>query len=293
MVLADNFEMDLLPVYIHGTGRYLRKGSFWGQSNDVTVEIGERISFAQRQAGQIDTKPLYRGFKQHHRELSAECESCFYHRRRLIENYIYKGPILEWYLRVKLRLEEYYSPFDALIPRAGYIIDLGCGYGFMDYMLHFRSPRRRILGVDYDERKISTAQHCHAKSDMLEFVCGDVAETVLVDAVAIIISDVLHYLPPEKQQLLLERVYAGLSANGKLIIRDGNRDLAHRHLGTRLTEWFSTNIGFNKTQNALHYISGSQLTSWAEDKGLSVEVIDNTRLSSNLIYCFSKSGAQS
>jgi O-methyltransferase involved in polyketide biosynthesis len=128
---------------------------------------------------------------------------------------------------------------------------------------------------------------------MLEFVCGDVAETDLVDADAIIISDVLHYLPPEKQQLLLERVYAGLSANGKLIIRDGNRDLAQRHLGTRLTEWFSTNIGFNKTQNALHYISGSQLTSWAEDKGLSVEVIDNTRLSSNLIYCFSKSGAQS
>jgi 1-acyl-sn-glycerol-3-phosphate acyltransferase len=278
VVLADTFEMDILPVYIHGTGRYLRKGSFWGQSNDVTVEVGERISFAQRQAEHTDTKPLYQAFKQHHKQLAETRESCFYHRRQLIENYIYKGAILEWYLRVKLRLEDYYAPFDRLVPRTGYIVDLGCGYGFMDYMLHFRAPERRILGVDYDPRKITTAQHCQARSEMLEFIAGDITEVDFNNADAIVISDVLHYLEEDKQMMLLERAYARLADHGRLIIRDGDRDLEHRHRGTRLTEWFSTNVGFNKTQNALHYISGTQLTQWAVAKGLSVDIIDNTRL---------------
>jgi hypothetical protein len=123
---------------------------------------------------------------------------------------------------------------------------------------------------------------------MLEFIAGDITEVDFNNADAIVISDVLHYLEEDKQMMLLERAYARLADHGRLIIRDGDRDLEHRHRGTRLTEWFSTNVGFNKTQNTLHYISGTQLTQWAVAKGLSVDIIDNTRLSSNIIYCFYK-----
>ena len=49
----------------------------------------------------------------------------------------------------------------------GKILDIGCGYGFMSYMLHFTSPEREITGIDYDEEKIETANHCFSKTRTL------------------------------------------------------------------------------------------------------------------------------
>jgi 16S rRNA G1207 methylase RsmC len=39
------------------------------------------------------------------------------------------------------------------------MLDIGCGYGFMPYMLHFAAPQREFTGVDYDEDKIEVANN--------------------------------------------------------------------------------------------------------------------------------------
>src|SRR5690606_24344616 len=77
-----------------------------------------------------------------------------YFREQLLRSYTYKGPILEWYCRVKANFENNYEPFHALLPREGKFYDLGCGYGFMAYMLHWAAPKREFIGVDYDHEKI-------------------------------------------------------------------------------------------------------------------------------------------
>jgi SAM-dependent methyltransferase len=66
-------------------------------------------------------------------------------------------------MRVKLGLENNYEKFDKMIPRKANILDLGCGYGFMSYMLHFLSEERTITGVDYDQDKIDTANRASVK----------------------------------------------------------------------------------------------------------------------------------
>ncbi|MBL7793907.1 MAG: 1-acyl-sn-glycerol-3-phosphate acyltransferase, partial [Saprospiraceae bacterium] len=43
--LAEQLKMDILPIYLHGTGRFLRRDRFWGETNDLSVRIGERISY--------------------------------------------------------------------------------------------------------------------------------------------------------------------------------------------------------------------------------------------------------
>ncbi len=40
-----------------------------------------------------------------------------YFRDMLIKSYTYKGPVLEWYMRVKVRLEKCYTLFDRIVPR--------------------------------------------------------------------------------------------------------------------------------------------------------------------------------
>jgi O-methyltransferase involved in polyketide biosynthesis len=99
----------------------------------------------------------------------------------------------------------------------------------------------------------------------------------------------LHYLPDENQDLLLERCMRNLKANGKIIIRDADRDLEKRHLGTRYTEFFSTRSGFNKAnRNRLFFFSGTKIKALAAKQGFQTEVIDKTRLTSNMMFILTK-----
>ena len=137
--------------------------------------------------------------------MASEIETPDYFARRLISNYLYKGPVLEWYLRIKLKLENNYSSFYDLLPKSGTLLDLGCGYGFLCYMLHLRSRDQRIIGVDYDEEKIETAFYGYLKSENVEFHKANIQEFPLEKYSGVVLSDVLHYMVAGEQEDLLIR----------------------------------------------------------------------------------------
>ncbi|MBL7792210.1 MAG: class I SAM-dependent methyltransferase, partial [Saprospiraceae bacterium] len=258
-----------------------------GETNDLSVRIGERISYDDPRFGSDYTtraKKINAFYRQQYAVFQRNCKTPHYYRRQLIENYIYKGPLLEWYTRIKTRMEGYYDIFNKIIPAQARITDIGCGYGYLAYMLSFLSDQRTITGIDYDEDKIAVANNCADKNDRLRFVQADVAVHPLEESDVFVLADVLHYLLPEEQWALLNRCLAHLAPGGILLVRDGDRDLAERHKGTWLTEVFSTNIGFNKTRNPLHYISGTELENWARQNGLLIEKIDQTKRTSNVIF---------
>ena len=289
--IAQALQLDIIPVYLHGTGRFLRKNVLWGQSNDITIKIGTRIkpNDARFGTGYAErTKRISWFYKQQYREFEQERKTPRYYRRQLLENYLYKGPVLEWYARVKFRLENYYATFDELVPREGTITDIGCGYGFMAYMLFFLSEDRTIIGIDYDKEKINVANHCAAKTDRLQFIYTDIIHHVFANSDVFLLADVLHYLPTQEQNYVLQQCIENLNAGGSIIIRDGDRDLQKRHTGTRLTETFSTNLGFNKTRNRMQYISSTELEKWATEHGCSLKRIDNTLRTSNIIFVLKK-----
>jgi hypothetical protein len=105
-----------------------------------------------------------------------------------------------------------------------------------------------------------------------------------------ILNDVLHYLQPEEQKLLLKKCIDHLSPTGSIVLRDGIIELAGRHKGTWLSELFSTKLlGFNKTSGkGLNFISGSLVQSIAGEAGLKITEIDNTRYTSNVIFVLQK-----
>ncbi|MCB0663104.1 MAG: MMPL family transporter, partial [Saprospiraceae bacterium] len=288
-LLAEQLEMDIILVYIYGTGRFLRKGSFWGESNDVFVKVSERISFDDpRFVGSYSerTKKIFRYYREQYESFKKECQTPNYYRRQLVENYLYKGPVLEYYTRVKTKMEDYYKVFHELVPQKAVITDLGCGYGYMPVMLSYLSEERKITGVDYDEEKIALAANLPDPADQLTFIHSDIAHFDYQPSDVFIFSDVLHYLTPDEQWEVLDKALANLSPAGKIIVRDGDSDLAERHKGTWLTEFFSTNIGFNKTRNPLHFLSGAALEAWAKKNKLELTRIDLTKKTSNIIFVF-------
>ena len=216
-----------------------------------------------------------------------------YFRQQLISNYIYKGPVLEWYMKIKTRLENNYELFDQLVPRQATVLDIGCGYGFMDYMLHFVSSSRTITGIDYDDEKIETASHCYLKNDKINFYAADALNFKFENYDTIILADMLHYLQPGDQKLLIEKCFAHANAGGIIIIRDGNKDLTSRHKGTKLTEFFSTKIiGFNKTSGGeLSFLSGDFIRQMAAANGFDCKEIDNTKYTSNIVFVLTNTKA--
>ncbi len=95
-------------------------------------------------------------------------------------------------------------------------------------------------------------------------------------------------MPQHLQVMVIESCIKKLNENGLIIIRDADKDLKKRHWGTRITELFSTNIGFNKTKFELEFISRSMIETISSKNNISLEVIDNTKRTSNLIYILRK-----
>ncbi|HEY8398791.1 MAG TPA: 1-acyl-sn-glycerol-3-phosphate acyltransferase [Flavihumibacter sp.] len=291
--LAEELKLDILPIVMHGTGYTMSKGDFILKDGTITIEIGERISPEDTTYGQgyaEKTKRLSRQFKSWYADTRERCETVDWHREKLLYNYLYKGPVLEWYARIKTGLEKNYALFDELVPKKGRILDIGCGYGFMSMMLHFRSKDRIITALDYDEEKTSTAQHCYGRSEELQFAAANALDFPMNEYDAILICDVLHYLPPAAQQQLIRKALDHLSTGGKLIIREGNADYEDRHKGTVLTEFFSTTVfGFNKTSDAgLSFLSASTIREIAQEKGFSCVEMDNSKHTSNIVFVIHK-----
>lgn len=293
-LLAETLNLDIVPLLIHGAGDTVTKGDFHFKDGSLTVKILPRIKSDSLSFGttyQEKTKQICKYMRQEYALLKEEKETVDYFRARLIRNYIFKGPVLEWYCRIKTLLEKNYELFEGLMPKQGKIVDVGCGYGFLPYMLMFKGRDREILGVDYDDEKIEVAKNCVDKSDKLNFDVGDVTIYDFPMADGFIISDVLHYLREEQQVQVIENCISKLNVGGVLLIRDADKDIASRQKGTWYTEFMSTKVlGFNKTkEDGLHFVSGKLIKDTiSRFPELTLEVIDNTKLTSNIIYVAKK-----
>ncbi len=291
-LMAQTLKADLLPIFIHGAGDCMNKGENHLRGGSITVKICKRIKPGDALYG-ADYHEMTRSMLQYYRReyklLKEQLETPAYFRRMVIRNYVYKGPVIEWYTRIKLLLEHNYEKINSLVPRKATIVDIGCGYGYMSYILGFVSSERTILGIDYDQLKIELAQNCISKTDAIEFVSADAAEYPLPEADIFILSDVLHYLSDEKQDQLINNCMSRLNPGGKILIRDADSDLVKRHRGTRYTEFFSTRSGFNKAKdNQLFFFSSGKLKMHAENKGFEMETIDQSRFTSNFLYVLKK-----
>jgi len=225
-----------------------------------------------------------------YKKIRCKYETPKYFRRKLILNYIYKTPVLEHYTRIKTRLENNYEFFNNIIPNKAHITDIGTGYGYLPYMLSFVEKERTFTGIDYDCTKINTAQNNISKTDKLNFICGDALQINFVESDIFIILDVLHYMPKEKQKELIVKCIENLKPNGKIIIRDGNSEMEKKHKGTKLTEFFSTKLfKFNKTEyDELHFTSKKEILEIIKPYNFDVEIIDETKFTSNIVFVIRK-----
>lgn len=294
--LAHLLKLDILPIIIYGAGQIsAKKQGFYIKSGIVATKTMQRIAYGDSSFGatyQEQSKILRRWFIEQYTEVNNELgrTSNSYFRDAIIKNYIYKDPVLEWYIRVKCRIDGYYDLWDKLVPRNSTIVDVGCGYGQMSFMLGLLSPDRKVLGVDYDNEKIRIAQHSFlSKKTNTRFECADMRTLDLPNVDVILFNDSLHYVDIESQKQILIRAFEALKDGGMVIVRDGDSSIEEGHNKIEQTEVWSTRIiKFNKTSESLCFVSSDWMRTIAAENGMNIKVRRCDNDSSETLYILTK-----
>jgi len=289
--LANQLDLEIQPILLHGFGLIMNKKEFFLRRGRVVIKMLDKINLKGDRFGtdySSQTKGVLKYMRGEYDKIRLEMEVPDRMKYFLINRYIFRGPIIEWYLRVKLMLEKNYNLMHKIVPMKGTVTDIGCGYGFMASMLALTSDERIIRGIDYDEDKIITAQNCTLDLYNLTFEHGDVMDINLPESDVFLLADVLHYMSAEKQTNLIFRCFAKLNSGGMIIIRDADTDLKRRTVGTRISEFLSTGIGFNKADEKLTFVSKQLVLDVIEKNEGKVKIIDKTKFNSNIIYIISR-----
>lgn len=289
--LASELQVNLYPVLLYGSGMVVSKYQpFYVKPGLVVIKFLPKIApetipvtCTYRQLARGSRQYFVEEYDKMYKEYNVSDNPYFY--SSLVKNYLYKGPVEEWYVRIKVKMEKNYRVFDEMISPKAHITDIGCGYGTLALMLSMLSDQRRVTGIDYDQDKIDVANHSYLLTDRTQFICADTTQIELPKSDVFILNDVLHYMTFDKQQEVISKCCTQLNAEGCIIIRDGDTKKQKEQRVTALTEVLSTKVfKFNLTQGDLHFTSSDQLKQIAEECQMELESFRNDKYTSNTIF---------
>jgi len=146
--LAEELNLDIIPVLIHGNSEVLPKGSFVIRDGSITVKILERISVNDTSFGKTykdRTKKISAYFRTQFEALRNEIEGPAYFHAVVKQDYRYKGDAL--YKKVakdlKATKESYKKALD-LIAKKSTVTTISEASGALDFLLLLDSSDRKI-----------------------------------------------------------------------------------------------------------------------------------------------------
>ncbi|HLF51069.1 1-acyl-sn-glycerol-3-phosphate acyltransferase [Flavobacterium sp.] len=160
--LAEQFNIDVLPVYIHGNSEALPKGDHIIFAEKITFKIGDRIKASDVLFGKDyaeRTKKISKYFKENFANLRAELEDENYFKNKLFLSFLYKENEIVQAVKEDFEKKKsvYYNLNKFISPEAK-ILHLANDYGQLDILLALQEPKRKINSYITDEEKRNVAQ---------------------------------------------------------------------------------------------------------------------------------------
>ncbi|HSF42140.1 MAG TPA: DUF2062 domain-containing protein [Thermoanaerobaculia bacterium] len=211
------------------------------------------------------------------------------HVEALVERTAYRyldTGMFNWeFVRGKLRHDPVY--FNLLrrgfLPPEGRLLDLGCGRGILLALL--RTARELEEAGEYPEdwapppvldlhgiegRPKDAEAARHALGDHATIETADLRSADFPTSQAVLLLDVLHYLPAAAQEDLLARIARALAPGGVLLIRDADAGAGWRFTATRTQERLMA-LARRHWKQRFHYRSAAQWRELLERLGLSTD----------------------
>ncbi len=153
--------------------------------------------------------------------------------QRVVDLYGQRG-YAAFYAKWRAQLVDFAS-LDQHIPKAGVVLDFGCGYGLLSNLLAMSSPEREVIGVDSSTYRIEKADSSK-RGQRVRFIAGDIFEVELPPCDAVVMVDFVHHLPVELQPRVIERAASLLKPGGVLMIKEVDKNSLHGYPISRLFE---------------------------------------------------------
>lgn len=214
--LALRTGASVLPVAISGTAEALPKGSAWA-----------RVPIARFHVQILPAIPLE---GQSRRRLAAEAHRVLAAAlagprpwevaARVAERYRPAGRFRMGFAAGKVRFDPIFWDLWERLPREGRLLDVGAGEGLLGIFLREAGSALTVRGIDLDPARIAAAKVAAGADAALVFEVGDGEDAPFPQADVVTCIDVLHYLPPDRQDLLLARLCAAVAPGGSLYLRD-------------------------------------------------------------------------
>lgn len=163
--LAEQLQLDIIPIVIHGYSEILPKGDFIINGGKTTVEILTRIApndplfgndYSER------TKKMSTFFKTYYRQMRIAIEDVNYFKKMILNSFAYKETevVQEVKTNLNTNLESYHRLNKYILPKAN-MIHLADDYGQLDVLLSLQESQRKITSFISNEQKRATAKLNH------------------------------------------------------------------------------------------------------------------------------------
>lgn len=160
--LAEEFNLDIIPVVIHGASEAIPKGDFVIHNSNLTITILERIapdnfSFGKNYTER--TKQISVFFKEEYRKIREKLERPDYFKKMVLHSFDYKETEIVNSVKTDLKknIETYYRLNKHLSAKAK-ILHLSSDYGQLDVLLALQEPQRKITSYNSDEEKLAVSK---------------------------------------------------------------------------------------------------------------------------------------
>jgi 2-polyprenyl-3-methyl-5-hydroxy-6-metoxy-1,4-benzoquinol methylase len=128
-----------------------------------------------------------------------------------------------WDEALYAKLKMLILPFEDIsnnLPKTGRILDMGCGFGYVSNYLSLESNARTIVASDPATNRIEVARRTIGNRTNIQFHDIDSRSITEGGFDGVSVTDVLHHVPYDQQQSLIDDLYRKLKPGGTLVIRE-------------------------------------------------------------------------
>ena len=163
--LAEQFELDILPLYIHGNSEVLPKGDFIIYDGSITVKVGERISKDDLTFGKDyseRTKKINAYYREEFAKLREEIEDENYFKKKLLLSYLYKDSEVVAEVKKDFKTNKsVYFELNKHISKDANVLHIADDFGQKDVLLTLYQAGRRVFSLIKDKEKRAIATHSY------------------------------------------------------------------------------------------------------------------------------------
>lgn len=156
---------------------------------------------------------------------------------------------LTWLERAHLNLRLSSVPWRRVVEffeNNGRLVDIGCGFGLLAYLLSRAGFEGTYLGLDPDPRKVERARRWLPEPDERKFRVGTVDAAPAGAFTQAALIDVLYLVPPKDRRDFIEKAVRALEPGGLFVALTSGGGPWWKRLWDRVQERLAVGLGITK-----------------------------------------------